>query len=121
MKTNPTQEFFGEVVSKTYETGYKGQTVLCIVLGEQTPSRYNKVLFEIFNHTIDLFKDVKEKDIIKINYNLEGKEWTNNKGETKFFVNARPTGFEMLKEYKPNLFDEVELPDNEDLFNEFND
>lgn len=114
MKTNPAAHFFGTVIKKEMATTKRGTTVLNIVLGEQLPNKYNKVLFEVYGNKIPLFQDVKERDIIQIEYNVEGNEISDG----RIFTNLHVLGFEMLEEFKPNLFDDVKIPDNKDLYND---
>lgn len=115
MKTNPSQHFFGKVLTKGEPFQRKGMNVLVITLGEELPNKVNKVQFEVFNHVIQQFENIKEKDVIKIAYNIVGNEWNG-----KIFTNLHVTGVEVLEEYKANLFENMELPDNDDLFNDFN-
>lgn len=52
----------------------------------QTDEQYPQaILIELHQDNVDLVKELKKNDEIKVSINLRGREWINPEGESRFF------------------------------------
>ncbi|AGW86332.1 hypothetical protein K645_2766 [Blattabacterium sp. (Nauphoeta cinerea)] len=64
-----------------FDSGFKKRE---IVITTEEPYPQN-VLIEFIQDKVDLLKNIKLKDKIKISINIRGREWTNPKGIVRYF------------------------------------
>lgn len=66
---------------ETFQSGFQKKSLVI-----ETDSQYpQKVIIEFLSDKIDLINSLKTDDVVKISYNINGKEWTSPQGEVKYF------------------------------------
>jgi uncharacterized membrane protein len=63
--------------------------------------------FQVINDKCDLVSNLKNNDVVEVNYNLRGREWTSPEGTTKYFNTVEAWSIELCSEPTPT-------PTNED-------
>ena len=86
-----------KLINDTKEYGEKGfrKRELVITTNEQYPQN---ILIEFIQDRTDLLDAYNIGDFVKIDINLRGKEWTNDKGEVKYFNSIQGLRIEKLEE-----------------------
>lgn len=63
------------------------------ITGER--SQYeNKILFEFMENKTSLLDNIKVGQVVTISFDLQGYEYTDQNGQTKYFIHVRPFGIE---------------------------
>tara|TARA_R100000353_G_C6456803_1_gene182775 strand:+ start:358 stop:708 length:351 start_codon:yes stop_codon:yes gene_type:complete len=86
-----------KLINDTKEYGEKGfrKREMVIRTNEQYPQ---DILLEFIQDKTSLLDKHQVGDKVKININLRGKEWTNDKGEVKYFNSIQGWRIEELEE-----------------------
>ena len=101
-----------KLISETKEYGSNGFRKREIVLTTQEQYPQN-ILVEFIQDRTDLLDPFNIGDFIKIDINLRGREWTNDKGEIKYFNSIQGWRIEKVEdEFESQL---PPLPTKEDL------
>ena len=101
-----------KLINDTKEYGEKGfrKREMVITTNEQYPQ---DILLEFIQDNTLLLDKHQVGDKVKININLRGKEWTNDKGEVKYFNSIQGWRIEKVEdEFESQL---PPLPTKEDL------
>ena len=108
--------FFGKVTELNKGLSKQKNEVLDVIIEEGlSPKGINFVKFEVYQHKLFLFKDVKVNDIVKISFNITG-----NNHFGKIFTNLHINLVEILESSSASKLEDVELPDNKEFsFEEF--
>lgn len=76
---------------------YKKDIVVIYVKNEKTPFEKNvPIKFELLNKMVDMMDVYKEGDVIKIHFDLDGREWVNEQQKTVVFNSLKPYKIERL-------------------------
>lgn len=67
--------------TQTFASGFQKREMVLLTI-EQYPK---PILIDFMSEKINLLDNVSEGDEVKIGININGKEWTNQQGETKYF------------------------------------
>ncbi len=62
--------------------GFKKRDFAVEIPDEKYPQ---KIGFELIQDKCELLDDIEVGDTVKLSYNLRGRDWTNPKGEVKYF------------------------------------
>jgi hypothetical protein len=101
-----------KLINETKEYGSNGFRKREIVLTTQEQYPQN-ILVEFIQDRTDLLEAYKVGDFVKIDINLRGREWTNDKGEVKYFNSIQGWRIEKVEdEFESQL---PPLPTKEDL------
>ncbi len=101
-----------KLINETKEYGSNGFRKREIVLTTQEQYPQN-ILVEFIQDRTDLLDAYKVGDFVKIDINLRGREWTNDKGEVKYFNSIQGWRIEKVEnEFESQL---PPLPTKEDL------
>lgn len=101
-----------KLINETKEYGSNGFRKREIVLTTQEQYPQN-ILVEFIQDRTDLLDIYNIGDFVKIDINLRGKEWTNDKGEVKYFNSIQGWRIEKVEdEFESQL---PPLPTKEDL------
>ena len=101
-----------KLINETKEYGSNGFRKREIVLTTQEQYPQN-ILVEFIQDRTDLLDAYKIGDFVKIDINLRGREWTNDKGEVKYFNSIQGWRIEKVEdEFESQL---PPLPTKEDL------
>jgi hypothetical protein len=101
-----------KLINETKEYGSNGFRKREIVLTTQEQYPQN-ILVEFIQDRTDLLDGYKVGDFVKIDINLRGREWTNDKGEVKYFNSIQGWRIEKVEdEFESQL---PPLPTKEDL------
>jgi len=101
-----------KLINETQEYGSNGFRKREIVLTTQEQYPQN-ILVEFIQDRTDLLDAYKVGDFVKIDINLRGREWTNDKGEVKYFNSIQGWRIEKVEnEFESQL---PPLPTKEDL------
>ena len=101
-----------KLISETKEYGSNGFRKREIVLTTQEQYPQN-ILVEFIQDRTDLLDLFNIGDFVKIDINLRGREWTNDKGEIKYFNSIQGWRIEKVEdEFESQL---PPLPTKEDL------
>jgi|TARA_B100001063_G_scaffold60716_1_gene54832 hypothetical protein len=101
-----------KLISETKEYGSNGFRKREIVLTTQEQYPQN-ILVEFIQDRTDLLDPFNIGDFVKIDINLRGREWTNDKGEIKYFNSIQGWRIEKVEdEFESQL---PPLPTKEDL------
>ena len=101
-----------KLINETKEYGSKGFRKREIVLTTQEQYPQN-ILVEFIQDRTDLLDAYNIGDFVKIDINLRGREWTNDKGEVKYFNSIQGWRIEKVEdEFESQL---PPLPTKEDL------
>lgn len=101
-----------KLINETKEYGSNGFRKREIVLTTQEQYPQN-ILVEFIQDRTDLLDAYNIGDFVKIDINLRGKEWTNDKGEVKYFNSIQGWRIEKVEdEFESQL---PPLPTKEDL------
>ena len=101
-----------KLISETKEYGSNGFRKREIVLTTQEQYPQN-ILVEFIQDRTDLLDPFNIGDFVKIDINLRGREWTNDKGEIKYFNSIQGWHIEKVEdEFESQL---PPLPTKEDL------
>ena len=101
-----------KLINETKEYGSNGFRKREIVLTTQEQYPQN-ILVEFIQDRTDLLDAYNIGDFVKIDINLRGREWTNDKGEVKYFNSIQGWRIEKVEdEFESQL---PPLPTKEDL------
>ena len=101
-----------KLINETKEYGSNGFRKREIVLTTQEQYPQN-ILVEFIQDRTDLLDAFNIGDFVKIDINLRGREWTNDKGEVKYFNSIQGWRIEKVEdEFESQL---PPLPTKEDL------
>ncbi|MEC7478874.1 MAG: DUF3127 domain-containing protein [Bacteroidota bacterium] len=101
-----------KLINETKEYGSNGFRKREIVLTTQEQYPQN-ILVEFIQDRTDLLDAYNIGDFVKIDINLRGREWTNDKGEVKYFNSIQGWRIEKIEdEFESQL---PPLPTKEDL------
>jgi len=101
-----------KLINETKEYGSNGFRKREIVLTTQEQYPQN-ILVEFIQDRTDLLDAYMVGDFVKIDINLRGREWTNDKGEVKYFNSIQGWRIEKVEnEFESQL---PPLPTKEDL------
>ena len=101
-----------KLINETKEYGSNGFRKREIVLTTQEQYPQN-ILVEFIQDRTDLLDAYRVGDFVKIDINLRGREWTNDKGEVKYFNSIQGWRIEKVgDEFESQL---PPLPTKEDL------
>jgi len=101
-----------KLINETKEYGSNGFRKREIVLTTQEQYPQN-ILVEFIQDRTDLLDAYNIGDFVKIDINLSGREWTNDKGEVKYFNSIQGWRIEKVEdEFESQL---PPLPTKEDL------
>tara|TARA_B100001057_G_scaffold457270_1_gene505426 strand:+ start:881 stop:1252 length:372 start_codon:yes stop_codon:yes gene_type:complete len=101
-----------KLISETKEYGSNGFRKREIVLTTQEQYPQN-ILVEFIQDRTDLLDPFSIGDFVKIDINLRGREWTNDKGEIKYFNSIQGWRIEKVEDdFESQL---PPLPTKEDL------
>ena len=101
-----------KLINETKEYGSNGFRKREIVLTTQEQYPQN-ILVEFIQDRTDLLNAFNIGDFVKIDINLRGREWTNDKGEIKYFNSIQGWRIEKVEdEFESQL---PPLPTKEDL------
>lgn len=79
----------------------------------ETFSQYpQKIIFEFVQDKTELLDKFKIGDSVEISYNLNGREWVNPQGETKYFNSIQGWRIEEYKESTANSFETTSKPES---------
>lgn len=72
------------------------------ITGER--SQYeNKILFEFMENKTSLLDNIKVGQVITVSFDLQGYEYTDQNGQTKYFIHVRPFGIEVRQVQQPQV------------------
>ena len=101
-----------KLINETKEYGSNGFRKREIVLTTQEQYPQN-ILVEFIQDRTNLLDSFNVGDLVKIDINLRGREWTNDKGEIKYFNSIQGWRIEKVEDdYESQL---PPLPTKEDL------
>ena len=101
-----------KLINETKEYGSNGFRKREIVLTTQEQYPQN-ILVEFIHDTTNLLDAFNVGDLVKIDINLRGREWTNDKGEIKYFNSIQGWRIEKVEDdFESQL---PPLPTKEDL------
>ena len=101
-----------KLINETKEYGSNGFRKREIVLTTQEQYPQN-ILVEFIQDRTNLLDSFNVGDLVKIDINLRGREWTNDKGEIKYFNSIQGWRIEKIEEnYDSQL---PPIPTKEDL------
>tara|TARA_R110000850_G_scaffold259037_1_gene385828 strand:- start:655 stop:1014 length:360 start_codon:yes stop_codon:yes gene_type:complete len=73
------------VKNETKEYGSNGFTKREFVIEKKEGEYSQKIIFELIKDKCNLIDAFNLGDSLKVSYNLNGRDWTNPQGETKYF------------------------------------
>lgn len=103
--SNKSQKWTGEVVQVSEQSTVGNLTFKSLVLKEKLPNGDNFAEFTATNLNMKHLDGIKPKDIVEVDYNLNGKF----KGG-RYWNNILLTNLKLINSFKSNLFNSSDCP-----------
>lgn len=96
-----------QIASKSGKTFTKRSLYLdCTTFDPYTGQRSqyeNKILFEFMESKTSLLDNIQAGQVVTVSFDLQGSEFTDQNGQTKYFIHVRPFGIEVRRVQQPQV------------------